>query len=127
MVDILLNAAGDLDLSGNTLKLTPTIEDNTRQRVLITLSTNRGEWEFNILFGVPYLSNANNPTQLLGKVPKSFLDAAITEAILSKEDITSLNSYSSVLDKVTGVLTIEANATTNTGEIVNISTSVVAG
>lgn len=127
MVDILLNAAGDLDLSGNTLKLTPTIEDNTRQRILITLSTNRGEWEFNILFGVPYLSNANNPTQLLGKVPKSFLDAAITEAILSKEDITSLNSYSSVLDKVTGVLTIEANATTNTGEIVNISTSVVAG
>ena|SRR5690606_15510908 len=126
MVDIYLNPeTNDIDLSGNTMRLTETIEENTRQRVLITLSTNRGEWAFNILFGVPWLKNESNPIQLLGKTPKQIIDAAIKEAVLSREGVLTIDTYSSEIDKQSRRMTVNIKATTADGEIIIIEDSII--
>src|SRR5690606_6447678 len=125
MVDIYLNpATNDIDLANNTMRLTETTEESTRQRVLITLNTNRGEWKFNISFGVPWLSNEDNPIQLLGRTPKYIIDAAVKEAILSRKGIISLNSYSSETDKQTRIMTISFRAETEEGEIITVNDNI---
>ena len=87
MVDIYIDPiTNDIDLTNNTIRLTKSVEELTRQQVSITLNAFRGEWRFNIDFGVPYLANDNNQTQLLGAGDNTnLLDLAIKDAILSNE------------------------------------------
>lgn len=125
MVDIYLDpVTNDLDLTGNTLRLTKTVQENTRQRVLITLNTNKGEWPFNISFGIPWLKNENNNTQLLGKTSKNIIDSAIKKAILTRQGIVSIEQYSSTLDKVTRRMTVNFKALTETGDIITVTENI---
>ena len=118
MVDIYLNPiTNDIDLSGNTIRLTETNEENSRQRVLIVLNVNKGEWQFNINFGIPWLKNEFNPIQLLGKTSKSIIDSAIKKAILTREGILSLENYTSSLEQNTRILTVSFKAITEDGEV----------
>lgn len=123
-MDLKLNADGDLDLGDNyTLKLVDKEEDLVRQRVLITLNTNRGEWDFDLAFGVPYIKNEYNNISILGKVPQGIFDSAIQDAILTRQGIVELANYSSTLDQRTRKITVKAQAITEHGEIVDISAS----
>ena len=125
MVDIYLNPlSNDIDLTSNTMRLTENTQENTRQRVVIVLNTNKGEWDFNISFGVPWLKNENNNIQLLGKTSKNIIDSAIKKAVLTREGIVSISEYSSTLDKITRVLTVNLKAITESGEIITLTTNI---
>lgn len=121
MTDIYLDpVTNDIDLTNNVMRLTTTTEELTRQRTQIWLGMFKGEWFANVLAGIPYLANDNNPQQLLGTSNQRIFDLAIKTGITTRAGIVELNSYSSSLDKVTRILTIAFEATTETGEIVTV-------
>lgn len=123
MTDIYIDpVTGDIDLTVNTMRLTESIEELTRQRLSITLSTYQGEWFDDIDLGIPYLKNDNNPVQGLGVGTKGFLDAVIKAKILEKEEITSFKNYVSTLEPTTGALVVSFTAITNTGSTIVVST-----
>jgi len=117
MTDLLLNTSGDLSIVGGDLVLTTTLEQRIRQQVQITLRTFRGEWKYNTKFGPPYVSNENNPIQILGKVRKNILDLHMREAILSVGGVIAITEYSSVLDFPSQIVTLEFRAAIESGEI----------
>lgn len=120
-IDFLLDSTGDIDITNNCMTLTPNVETSSRQQVLITLRTYLGEWAYNIAFGIPYLENDNNPTQILGAGSnKNLIDLTIKDAILTRENIIRIISYSSSLDRRSREITISFTAETNTGEIISV-------
>jgi len=119
-VDYLLNNNGDVTLINGVVQFTDNIGQSSRQQVLISLSTYRGEWDFNILAGIPWLENDNNNIKLLGKTDKRLIDSYIKEDILNRENITEITSYESVLDKPTRELSISFEAITNEGSTIRV-------
>jgi hypothetical protein len=116
---------GDIDLNNNNLmRLTSNIEESSRQQVLISLSTFKGEIFWDINAGIPYLRNDNNDVQALGERSKAFLDALIQNDVLGREHIISLTTYSSSMDKTSGKLTVVFSATTSQGAVVPITVTV---
>ena len=125
-MDILLNDQGDIDLGTNfTMSLVKTEEQLTKQRIKITLNTNRGEWAFNINFGVPWLRNEYNNISILTKVPKGIFDSAIKDAILTRDGVVEILEYKSVVDRATRKITVEAKVETEQGDIVSLSSDLV--
>ena len=124
-VDYLLDESGDIALVNGSIKLTETIEQSSKQQVLISLNTFKGEWDFNILAGIPWLINENNPIQVLGKSTKILIDAVIQQDILDRENIEELLSYESELDKSTRELSISFEARTSEGSTIKIIESTV--
>jgi len=117
-IDIFINAStGDIDLSNNTMRLTDTIEELSRQRLNITLKTYKGEWVFDINQGVPWLENSNNSIQLLSKAGDGLIDFYVTNAILGKEEVISLLSYERTFNESDRSLSIDFTANTLGGEI----------
>lgn len=118
--DILINPSSkDIDFTNNTITLVQSIEDLARQKIAITLRAFKGEWDFNINFGIPYTANENNSTQLLG-VPvanKRLLDFEIRQAILDKEEILSILSFESTISPETRVYSLSFEALTEEGPI----------
>jgi hypothetical protein len=107
MVDLYINPqTGDLDFSGKRLRLTANNAELTRQRVVTSLRTFRGEWFYNILEGIPYLENPDNPIQLIGKASKGDFDAYIKQSILAKPFVKNIKKYSSSLNPITSSLNI---------------------
>lgn len=117
MADLLLDVNGDLSISNGDLQITPDIQNLVKQSLIITLKTFRGEWKYNINYGVPYVSNENNPIQILGKVKKNIFDLHIKEAIVSVPGIISLDSYTSDIDFPRQRITVNFKATTSFGSI----------
>jgi len=121
-VDIYLDPlTGDIDLTNNsTMRLTANIEESSRQQTQIILGCFRGEWVFNINFGIPYIENDNNTIKALGGHSTEFLDALIREAILTRENIVEITDYTSSLDKLSGKMTVNVNFVTLSGEVVTV-------
>ncbi len=118
MTDLLLDQlTGDLAIINGDLVLIATTEQLVRQQVEITLRTFRGEWKYNINFGPPYVANANNPIQILGKTQKNIFDLHMREAILSVEGVTSLDSYSSSVNFTSQIASVVFRASTSSGPI----------
>lgn len=125
MADIYIDPlTHDISLVDNRMALVSTEEDATRQRVIITLRAFKGEWDFNINFGIPYLENENNPTQLLGKAGKDLLDTEIRQAVLNTEGVVSLNSFTSVYNKAQRTVDIDFTAKTENGELISVTTTI---
>lgn len=125
MADIYIDPlTHDISLVDNRMMLVDTEEEATRQRLVITLKTFRGEWDFNIEAGVPYLKNENNAVQLLGKSNKDLLDLEIKQAILNTEGVVSLNTFDSVFDKAQRTVEIDFTASTDSGEIISVTTTI---
>lgn len=107
MVDLYINPqTGDLDLTNGQLRFTANNAELTRQRIAITLNTYRGEWFLNILEGIPYLENPDNPIQLIGKARKADFDSYIKQAVLAKPFVRRINQYTSTLNPYTSELSI---------------------
>ena len=109
---------GDIDITNNLIRRTLTIEELTRQQIAITLEAFRGEWIYNITYGVPYLANDNNDIQLLGKVDPRLIDAALAEAILGRTNVTGISDYASVVNEATREMSVSFTAVTKSGEII---------
>ena len=125
-VDIFLDPlTNDIQLVNGSMRVTQSIEESSRQQVLITLSAFKGEWLYDINFGIPYIENDNNPIKTLGVLNKSFLDSVIQAEVLARENIVKIIDYESSLDKTTGVLSVILRAETNTGDVVSITTTVL--
>lgn len=110
---------GDLDLTGNKLRLTQNAGEEVRQKIEITLNTNKGEWIYNVAFGIPYFKNQYNPVQLLGKSTPGLIDSLIEEAIMNIDGVSSIQSYRSVTDKKERRTTITFKVLMTSGEIVD--------
>jgi hypothetical protein len=122
MQDIYLNPlTHDLDLQNEQMRYITTQDEATRQRLAITLSAFKGEWFANILYGVPYLKNDNNPIELLGKGHKDLLDTEIQRTILETEGVTGMSSFSSLEDKSSRQVTITFSATTTNESIIELT------
>ena len=121
-VDIFLNPiTNDIDLTTDlTMRLTANIEESSRQQVLISLSTFKGEWFADVQAGIPYLRNDNNDVKALGEGTKAFIDALIQEDILARENIIEINSYESTFTRSTGSLEVTATATTASGNVIPV-------
>jgi hypothetical protein len=125
MADIYIDPlTHDISLVNNRMVLVSTEEESTRQRLVITLKTFKGEWDFNINYGVPYLKNENNPVQLLGKSNKDLLDLEIKQAILNTDGVVSLNTFTSVFDKAQRTVELDFTAVTENGELISVTTTI---
>ena len=68
---------------------------------------NKGEWKFNLLFGLPWMTSSNNP-QLIGKNDKSFVDSIIKNEIRATEWVAEILSFNSTLDVVERVYSVKS-------------------
>lgn len=121
-IDYLLGENDDISIVNGVVQFTDTIEQSSRQQVLISISTYRGEWEFNILAGIPYTKNANNKISILGKSSRALVDSYIKEDILARENIIQILSYESTLDKETRGLRITFEVETESGSTIVVGT-----
>lgn len=96
-MDLLLDSNNDLDITNNRITFTKNSSDLIRQRLQIKLHMNKGEWKFNILFGLPWITSGNNP-QIIGKNDKSFVDSIIKDEIKKTDGVTEILTFNSTLD-----------------------------
>ena len=105
----------DLSLVAGDIRYT-NLEEQTRQRLFITLNTYRGEWFPNRFYGIPYLINDDNNIQLLGKSREGLLGAFIRSAILGTDNIEELISFNVREDPLTRTVKVEFEATMTNGK-----------
>ncbi len=121
-MDIKLNDFGDIDLGDNyTMKLCDREEQLVKQRILITLGVNKGDYDFDITFGTPWLENENNSFSLLSKVPLVVYDGIIKQQVISREGVKSIKSYSTTLNPATRQGSTAIEVETISGDIVTVS------
>lgn len=121
MVDIYIDpATNDIGFANNTMRITQSQGELTRQKIQIWLALYRGEWFANVVAGIPYLKNDFNPVQLLGQPDKSLFDLYIREGILSREGVKSLDRYESIFDKAQRTLSVSFTFTVTEGEVVSV-------
>lgn len=121
-MDIKLTTSGDIDLGDNyTITLCDTEEQLVRQRIMITFGVNRGEWDYDLDYGVPWLENDSNKISILSKVPKAVFDGYIKQAILTREGVESILEYNSTPDPKTRVITTTVKVLSTSGEIITIT------
>jgi hypothetical protein len=80
------------------------------QAVLTALKLFAGEWFLNTLAGVPWR------TEVLGKYTSTVYDTIIKDAILAVQGVTGISAYSSTLNNVTRVLSVQATIDTIYGQ-----------
>jgi hypothetical protein len=118
MTDLLLDPdTGDLCILEGDLCTVTTEQELTRQAVMVTLRTFRGEWFRNISTGVPWIENENNKIALLGKVSKDFVDSQIRLAIKSLPEVLGISNYSTKFNQQTGLMSLTANILSAGGTI----------
>jgi hypothetical protein len=118
MTDLLLDPdTGDLCIFEGDLCTVTTEQELTRQAVMVTLRTFRGEWFRNINTGVPWIENENNKIALLGKVSKDFVDSQIRLAIKSLPEVLGISNYNTKFNQQTGLMSLTANILSAGGTI----------
>lgn len=117
MADLLLDEdTGSLDLSGGTIKITPTFADSLKQRLQIRFSLFLGEYVFDTTAGIDYYG------QVLRKgVTKEFLDNFFTVEIEETVGVERLESFSSNLSSVDRTYSIDFTVLATDGSTVTTS------
>lgn len=124
MTDLLLDPdTGDLCILNGELCIITTEEELTRQAIIITLNTFKGEWFRNIDYGTPWIENENNKIALLGKTSRSFVDSQIRLAIKSLPEVVSISEYSSTFNQITGEMSISVGVISKNGNLVLVNES----
>lgn len=80
------------------------------QAILTALELFQGEWFLDLTAGVPY------STKILGVGTVPTYDLAIQQAILNVPGVTSIETYSSDLDRVKRKLSVSATVNTQYGQ-----------
>ena len=113
MSDIYLDeVTGDIDLTGNTVKLTTSDIQEVRQKVEIRLRTFKEEWFMNINAGVPYFQ------RLLNKgVSKSLIDTQIKTNVLATVGVLAIAKFNSEIDLRQRTYTANITVTTFEGNV----------
>ena len=93
-MDILLDDNHDISFSGKDFKLTSSVAESLSQRLKIKLLTFYGEWFLDATEGVDYYGS------ILGKNrSKQAIDSLFMKKILEEDDVTSITSFESHIDK----------------------------
>lgn len=94
-MDIALNRdTHDIEVSEGDFQLTPTRQLTIRQKLIIKLSTIKGEWFLDDQLGIDYFGS------ILGKGrSQTTIDTIFKRAILSTEGVKSIVSYESNITK----------------------------
>ncbi len=121
MSDIKIDDTGDILLDDGDIQFVTTKEDLAAQSIRIALSTNRGTWRYNTLFGVPWLANTYNKIQILSKANRPLADTYIKQGILERENVRGIESFTGVFDPTTRRYTVSADVRLTSGEIISIS------
>lgn len=100
MVDFLLDAAGDLDLSTNDLQLVDGI-DAIRQELQIRYRFFLGEWFLNGAEGVPYVQDV-----LKKNANESRVRAMLSNVALQTPGVVQVQSLALDIDTATRLLTV---------------------
>ena len=118
MTDILLDqTTNDLVVVDGDISLVPTQQELTRQAVVMSLKTFKGEWFRNINYGAPWITNDNNDTAILGKSTRVFFDQEIRKVILANPEVTGIVSFNSSVEPVSGRVTLKVELSTGSGNI----------
>ncbi|GKX56355.1 hypothetical protein SOASR030_24670 [Leminorella grimontii] len=101
MIDLKLDASGDLDLRRNDLTWVDGAE-RVHQQLQIKLKLWRGEWFLNTAFGTPYLQ------QILGKqITLNGALAALKNSILEVDGVREIAQFNYDFDRQTRLLTVQ--------------------
>lgn len=103
MADIKLNPSHDLFIEGKDISMFETIENGTVQAVKIRLQNYQGNWFLDLNNGIPYYQEIFGYSDT-----KDLADTYIKTAIKNTDNITSITSYSSVLNGTTLKVTFSA-------------------
>ncbi len=118
MTDILLDqTTNDVVVVDGDISFVPTQQELTRQAVVMSLKTYRGEWFRDINYGVPWITNDNNDTAILGKATRVFFDQEIRKVILANPEVTGIVSFKSSVEPTSGRVTLKAELSTDSGNI----------
>lgn len=108
-MDLLLNAAGDLDLSTNDLQLVDGVEA-VRQELQIRYRFFLGEWFLDRSQGVPYIRD------VLKKAPnEAQVRAMLIEVARTTPGVASVDGIALALDNATRILTVTLDLTADVG------------
>lgn len=112
MSDILLDDAGDIDLTAGSMTMTGFGTVATAQRLKQRLRLFLGEWFLDRERGIPFIQ------QIFVKRPNAgLIDAIFKQEIISDPAILELQEFELDLDPETRVLTLTFRALTSEGEI----------
>lgn len=109
----------DLVLDNFTLKVTKTKEEEITQRLKIKLLWWKGEWVFNLNFGIDY----RNEVFVKG-IDLDDIDEMFRLQIANEDGVRELISYSSSHNASTRELNVTAKVLIDSGEILNLSFNV---
>ena len=119
-MDISLDVlTGDAVFNNATLvasNTTQTKKSDLGQRLILRLSTFRGEWFLDTTFGVPWF------TELLGKkVGKGYYDAIIQSEIRKEPDVIEILDYTSTYDSTSRNVSIQATIRSTNDTILTLT------
>lgn len=101
-----LDSNFDYTFGGNAEDFLVNSPETVAQAVLTALLLHQGEWFLDVTVGMPW------ETQVLGYNTQSLYDRAIKTAILGVQGVQSIVSYSSSLNPVNRMLTVNATIQT---------------
>ena len=120
MLDLYLDPnTPDLVLDNFTFKITEVKQDEIIQKLKVLLLFFKGEWEYNLNYGIPYFQEI-----FIKGVDLEQIDDTYRTAISNESGVRDLISYSSSFNSATRQLTVNAKVLVESGEIIPISISV---
>lgn len=119
-MDFRYDKNGDIKLTNGLIHLEKQIENLTRSRLSIRLHCNKGEWKFNIEFGLPWIVEGSGE-QLLGKFDKNYVDGVIKKTIMEQDHVVEILDYYSVIDSRNRLNTIKCSVRTEYGDIITLN------
>jgi len=127
MTDLKLDVdTGDLVFENGSFVLCETKEELISQQIYITIHTNRGTWRHNVNFGIPWIVNENNGTQLLSKALAERVENYVRQSVLEREGVESISNVVTDIDRENRKITIRAEPNTESGPLV-FETSIALG
>ncbi len=120
MIDLKLDPiTHDLIINDFTFEITETKQDEVIQRLKVLLLFFKGEWKYNLNYGIPYFQEV-----FVKGVDLEQIDDTYRVAIANESGVRDLISYSSSFNPTTRQLTVNAKVLVESGEIVPISLTV---
>lgn len=106
---------GDLDISGQELKLTVTNLTSLRQRLYLRFAIWGGSWYFDEAFGFPYR------TFISKKTIKAVLDGRIKSEVRQEVDVINITDFTSTMDIINRSYQCYFTVVTEEGEELNLA------
>jgi hypothetical protein len=117
-----LDANGDFSFGRGNQNFLVDSPQAVAQAIKTTLALYQGEWFIDTSVGMPWL------TQVIGFNTQSIYDDAIKSKVQQVSGVTSIDNYTSTLDRPSRILTVSMKLTTDfSGQQIVVETKVQVG